>query len=179
MSARIVSLHEMLDALRVRHQFGGAIALAWYRNPRATTDIDVNITLPPERADPVLGALQHLGVAVTDTDRGAIVSEGQARLEWGESLLDVFFATLPLHQEMDTRARLVEFGPTLIPILSPEDLVICKAVFGRPRDWVDIEAMIEWGTEVDVEVVQRWITEILGARSQTSTRLRSLLRGDT
>ena len=46
----------MLDSLGVPHQFGGAIALAWYRNPRATTDIDVNLTLPPEAAPPVLGA---------------------------------------------------------------------------------------------------------------------------
>ena len=49
---KIVSLHEMLDSAGVPHQFGGAIALAWYRNPRATTDIDVNLTLPPEAAAP-------------------------------------------------------------------------------------------------------------------------------
>jgi hypothetical protein len=47
LSSRIVAVHEMLDSLGVPHQFGGAIALAWYRSPRATTDIDLNITLAP------------------------------------------------------------------------------------------------------------------------------------
>lgn len=36
---------------QVPHQFRGAIALAWYRNPRATADIDVNVTLSPEEWD--------------------------------------------------------------------------------------------------------------------------------
>lgn len=170
-----MTLHEMLDSLHVVHQFGGAIALAWYRNPRATTDIDINITLSPERSGPVLGALEHLGVTVTDLDRAVILADGQARLVWGEALLDVFFATLPLHDEMATRARTVEFGPVQIPILSPEDLIICKAVFGRPKDWVDIESMIGWGTEVDRSVVALWIDEILGTSSPTLARLEELL----
>jgi hypothetical protein len=65
LAPKIVSLHEMLDSAGVPHQFGGAIALAWYRNPRATTDIDVNVTLPPAAAEPVLGLLGGLGVTVT------------------------------------------------------------------------------------------------------------------
>ncbi len=145
----IVSLHEMLDSAGVPHQFGGAIALAWYRNPRATTDIDVNLTLPPEAAEPVLGLLGLLGVTVTAEDRATIVQDGQARLDWGGSYLDVFFATMDLHLEMAERARLVRFGPVDIPILAPEHLIVCKAIFDRPKDWLDIEEMLRWGTEVD------------------------------
>jgi hypothetical protein len=37
LAARIVAVHEMLDSMGIPHQFGGAIALAWYRSPRATT----------------------------------------------------------------------------------------------------------------------------------------------
>jgi hypothetical protein len=172
--ARIAALHESLDSMHVRHQFGGAIALAWYRNPRATTDIDVNITIAPEHADPVLGALGYLGVSITDSDRATIRTDGQARLEWGDSLLDVFFATLPLHEEMAGRARMVELAGTEIPILSPEDLVICKAVFDRPKDWVDIEAMFAWGTSVDLVLINRWIAEILGPGSPAQRRLEGL-----
>jgi hypothetical protein len=175
--ARIADLHESLDSMHVRHQFGGAIALAWYRNPRATTDIDVNITIAPERANPVLGALRYLGVSVTDADRATIRADGQARLEWGDSLLDVFFATLPLHEEMASRARTVELAGKEIPILSPEDLVICKAVFDRPKDWVDIEAMFAWGTDLDVMLIDRWIVEILGPGSPAQKRLEALASG--
>ena len=146
---KIVSLHEMLGSADVPHQFGGAIALAWYRNPRATTDIDLNLTLPPAGAEPVLAMLARLGVTVTPDDRALIAHDGQARLGWDGSYLDVFFATMDLHLEMAELARVVRFGPVDIPILAPEHLIVCKAIFGRPKDWLDIEEILRWGTEVD------------------------------
>jgi hypothetical protein len=175
LAKRIVAVHEMLDAMAVPHQFGGAVALAWYRNPRATTDIDLNVTVSPEDADPVLGALTHLGVAVSASDRAAIKRDGQARLDWGGSYLDLFFATLGLHQEMAERARQVSFGPVQIPILSPEHLVVCKVVFDRPKDWLDIEEMIAWGTAIDKADVFGWIEEILGRTSEQHAHLVAVL----
>jgi hypothetical protein len=176
LAAKIVAVHEMLDSLQVTHQFGGAIALAWYRNPRATVDIDLNVTLPPEDAAPVLGALAHLGVAISDSDRAAIEHDGQARLDWEGSYLDLFFATLDLHRAMAERSRQVQFGPVRIPILSPEHLIVCKAVFDRPKDWVDIEEMVAWETEVDRDEILRLIEEILRRDSEQYVRLDALLR---
>jgi hypothetical protein len=175
LSAKIVAVHEMLDSLRVPHQFGGAIALAWYRSPRATTDIDINVTLSPAEAEPVLGALAHLGVSIAASDRAAIERDGQARLDWEGSYLDVFFATLDLHREMATRSREVVFGPVSIPILAPEHLIVCKAIFDRPKDWVDIEEIVAWGTEVDEATVLRWVDELLGADGAQHERLAGLL----
>lgn len=175
LAGRIVAAHEMLDSMGVTHQFGGAIALAWYRNPRATTDIDINVTLPPEDADPVLGALNHLGVSVSPTDRALIRRDGQARLDWDGSYLDVFFATFELHREMAERLRQVSFGPVQIPILSPEHLTVCKVVFDRPKDWLDVEEMIAWGTAIDAGETLGWVREILGETSVQYARLEALL----
>ncbi len=176
LAPKIVSLHEMLDSAGVPHQFGGAIALAWYRNPRATTDIDVNLTLPPEAAGPVLGLLGLLGVTVTPEDRAAIADDGQARLDWGGSYLDVFFATMDLHLDMAECARLVRFGPVDIPILAPEHLIVCKAIFDRPKDWLDIEEILRWGTDVDATRTLYWVGEILGPEAKQYARLTGLLR---
>jgi hypothetical protein len=175
LAAKIVAVHEMLDSLRVAHQFGGAVALAWYRSPRATTDVDLNVTVAPEDAEPVLGAIVHLGVSVSGSDRVAIERDGQARLDWDGSYLDLFFATLDFHREMARRAREVEFGPVQIPILSPEHLIVCKAVFDRPKDWVDVEEMVARGTEIDEVEVLRWVEEILGESSEQHARLGALL----
>lgn len=173
--SKVLAVHEMLDSLHVPHQFGGAIALAWYRSPRATTDIDLNVTVAPEDAAPVLGALQHLGVTVSEEDSAAIARDGQARLAYDGSYLDLFFATLDLHQEMADQARQVRFGPALIPILSPEHLIVCKAIFDRPKDWVDIEEIARWGTDVDEQAVLRWMDRLLGPGPQHE-RLVALLR---
>lgn len=172
-------MHEMLDSMRVPHQFGGAVALAWYRSPRATIDVDLNVTVAPEDAEPVLGAITHLGVTVSRSDRVAIQRDGQARLDWDGSYLDLFFATLDLHQAMAKDSRQVSFGPVQIPILSPEHLIVCKAVFDRPKDWVDIEETIGWGTEIDETEVLRWIDEILGRGSEQRPRLVELLESTT
>jgi hypothetical protein len=175
LSARILAVHEMLDSLGVPHQFGGAIALAWYRSPRATTDIDLNVTLAPSEAEPVLGALRHLGVSISEADRSAIARDGQARLDWNGSYLDLFFATLDLHREMAERSREVRFGPVPIPILAPEHLIVCKAIFDRPKDWVDIEEIVAWGTEVESSTVLRWTEELVGTASAPYVRLVELL----
>ena len=175
LAGRIVAVHEMLDSMSVPHQFGGAVALAWYRNPRATTDIDLNITVSPEDAAPVLGALTHLGVTVSPSDRAAIKRDGQARLDWDGSYLDLFFATFELHQAMAERARQVAFGPVQIPILSPEHLIVCKVVFDRPKDWLDVEEMIAWGTAIDAAEVLGWVEQILGGASEQHARLGALL----
>ena len=173
-SSRIVAAHEMLDSLSVPHQFGGAIALAWYRSPRATTDIDLNITLAPSEAEPILGALRHLGVSVSEADRVTIARDGQARLDWDGSYLDLFFATLDLRREMAERSRQVNFGPVPIPILAPEHLIVCKAIFDRPKDWVDVEEVLAWGTEVESATVLGWIGELLGSESAQYVRLSEL-----
>lgn len=175
LTAKIVSVHEMLDSLHVTHQFGGAIALAWYRSPRATTDVDLNITVAPADAAPILGALAHLGVTISPADQAAIERDGQARLDWDGSYLDLFFATLKLHQAMAERSREVQFGPVQIPILSPEHLIVCKAVFDRPKDWVDIEEILAWGTEIDRGEVLSWIERLLGRDSEQYGRLVALV----
>jgi hypothetical protein len=175
LAGRIVAVHEMLDSLAVTHQFGGAVALAWYRNPRATIDIDLNVTLPPEDAAPLLGALSHLGVRISRADRAAIKRDGQARLDWDGAYLDLFLATFALHREMAERSREVSFGPVRIPILSPEHLAVCKVVFDRPKDWLDIEEMLAWGTAIDAAEVLGWIGEILGVDCEQYARAATLL----
>ena len=97
------------------------------------------------------------------------------RFDWGGSYLDVFFATMDLHFEMAEHARVVRFGAVDIPILAPEDLIICKAVFDRPKDWLDIEEMLRWGTEVDAVRALGWVGEILGPESKEYARLHELL----
>ena len=112
---------------------------------------------------------------MSEADRATIARDGQARLDWDGSYLDLFFATLDLHREMAERSREVSFGPVPITILAPEHLIVCKAIFDRPKDWVDIEEIVAWGTEVDAVAVLGWIEELLGVESVQYVRLAELL----
>ncbi len=66
-----------------------------------------------------------------------------------------------------------------IPILSAEHLIVCKAIFDRPKDWVDIEEIVAWGTKVDNTIVLVWIDELLGTDSAQRERLLDLLTPTT
>ena len=173
--SKILAVHELCDSLGVLHQFGGAIALSWYRDPRATTDIDLNITVDPGQAGPVLEGLRRLGVTVTSTDERLLARDGQARLDWHGTYLDVFLATLDFHRRIADQARLVALASGEIPIMSPEHLIVCKAIFDRPTDWIDIEAIVSWGTAVEWVEVWLWIDRILGPQSSARRRLESLV----
>ena len=45
-STKVRLIHERLETAGVPHAFGGAIAVNYHRDPRSTTDIDINIFLP-------------------------------------------------------------------------------------------------------------------------------------
>jgi len=49
-------------------------------------------------------------------------------------------------------------------------------IFNRPRDWVDVEAMVEAQSEVDPAEVLRWVARIAGDEAPATTD-RALLTG--
>ena len=79
----------------------------------------------------------------------------------GITPVDLFFSVLPFHDEVERNIRHVPFGDRTIPVLDCTALAVFKAMFDRPRDWVDIEAMVE-ARSFDVDEAIRWIREMVG-----------------
>ena len=46
LAAKLVALHDALDEAAIPHAVGGAIALGYYAEPRATIDVDINVFVP-------------------------------------------------------------------------------------------------------------------------------------
>ena len=77
----------------------GALALAFHiAEPRGTRDIDVNVFCPPSAAPEAFGSLPA-DVAWSEADVATAKRDGQVRLFWGETPVDVFFSTSPFHDE--------------------------------------------------------------------------------
>jgi hypothetical protein len=150
---RLVAIDRALGDARIGHAFGGAIALAyWTLDPRGTSDIDVNIFVPAERCEDALDVLPpQIGREPGDAE--AIRREGQRRLWWDETPVDLFFDYEPIHADAARNRRIVPFEGTEIPILGPVELATFKAMFDRTRDWADIEEMISAET-LDVDSVR-------------------------
>lgn len=171
---KVVAIHEGLRGARIGHAFGGALALAYYAEPRATIDIDLNVFVAPDRHGAVHAALLPLGVA-DEVDAAALARDGQCRWWWGRTPIDLFFAYDELHDAMRREARKVPFGETAIPILSPEHLTVCKAVFDRPKDWLDIEQILVCEADLDVAEVERWLTRAVGPDDRRAERFGELV----
>ena len=171
---RIVALDGALA--QIPHAFGGALALAYYAEPRATIDIDLNVFVPVERYDDVAAPLLELGVHAADPQaRAAAARDGQTRVMWDDTPIDLFFAYDPFHDAAAVACRVVPFADTTIPILAPEHLLVCKAVFNRPRDWVDVDAILDDDVALDVAEVLRWVGRIAGDTDPRYERIAAVL----
>jgi len=158
---QILAIHTEFDKGNVPHAFGGAIALAYYGQPRATYDIDINIALPVEQHGRVLDCLTSL-FPIENRARveGEIMRSTQTRLRWEYIPVDLFFADIPFHESIAARSREVEFAGTKIPIISAEDLIICKAAHNRGKDWPDIENIFRvQGMNLDFGYLRHWLDE--------------------
>jgi hypothetical protein len=167
---RLVSLHKALARKRIPHAFGGAIALAyWTRDPRGTSDIDVNVFLPVGKARRALDALPD-GVAIPAGTEEVVARDGQVRLWWDGTPIDLFFDYVPVHADAARNRRRVPFEGVRIPVLGPVELAVFKVMFDRTRDWADIEAMVERGT-LDVGAVHAALRTMLDADDERFERL--------
>jgi hypothetical protein len=171
---KVIAIHEALQAAKIPHALGGALALAYYATPRATIDIDLNVFVPAERWQGVIGALDPLGVASKDLEPAELERDGQCRLWWGDNPVDLFFAYDPIHDEMHKEVRRVPFGGTTVSILSPEHLAVCKAMFDRRRDWLDIEQMLLATDDLRIDEVEQWLERMAGKRDPRLARLGQL-----
>lgn len=170
---KVVAIHEALDSAGIPHALGGALALAYYAEPRATIDVDLNVFVPTERWGEIRDALQPLGINVS-TDAEELQRDGQIRLWWDRNPVDLFFSYDPFHDEMRKRARQVPFSETTIPILAPEHLAVCKAMFDRTKDWLDIEQMLVATEPLDVPEIEAWLEAMVGETDPRLKKLRGL-----
>lgn len=171
---KVLVIHEALAEAKIPHAVGGALALAYYAEPRATIDIDLNLFVPVNRWEEVINSLVAVGVSPDDVNPEALLRDGQCRLWWEDNPVDLFFANAPIHEAMPDEIRRVPFAGATIPILGPEHLAVCKAMFDRPKDWLDIEQMLLSADEIDVSEIERWLGEMVGGDDQRVRRLREL-----
>ncbi|HEX5763126.1 MAG TPA: hypothetical protein VFY04_08395 [Solirubrobacterales bacterium] len=167
---KVIAVHEALTAARIRHAVGGAIALAYYAEPRATIDIDLNLFLPVTAWREAIDALAEIGVETGDLDPAALERDGQCRLWWGDNPVDLFFAYAPIHEEMRKAVRRVPFSGISLPILAPEHLAVCKAMFDRRKDWLDLEKMLI-ADDLDLDAVEAWLQRMVGEGDERLARL--------
>lgn len=170
---KLLTIHDSLTEAGLAHAFGGAIALAYcVEEPRGTRDLDVNIFVDASKAESVLLSLPT-GIRVRKKDVAKVKRDGQARLDWDGTPIDVFLNNVPLHEAVASSVVWVRLEGREIPVLDCASLVIFKAFFDRTKDWADIEA-IAIATPEDIEGAATTIADLVSEDDPAVEKLKAL-----
>lgn len=172
---KLFTIHDSLSEAGLAHAFGGAIALAYcVEEPRGTRDLDVNIFVDASEAESALASLPRK-VRVRKKDIAKVKRDGQARLDWDGTPIDVFLNNIPLHDAVATAVVWVQLEGRDVPVLDCASLAIFKAFFDRTKDWADLEAIAQVTPE-DIKEAATTIADLVGKEDPAVQRLEALYR---
>ncbi|MEI8259416.1 MAG: hypothetical protein WCJ30_27425 [Deltaproteobacteria bacterium] len=167
LSSLVGAVGALIDTLEregLPYAFGGAIALSAWSEPRATTDIDLNLWIEdPE----IAGAAAVLARAGVTLDASTAVAQADATGMFygrhGDYRVDIFVPSIPFYAEALKRRRRVRLADRDTWVLSAECLTVFKMLFFRPKDLVDVARLLSIAGEgFDRGYVRHWLIETMG-----------------
>ena len=172
---KILAIDLRLAEANIAHAFGGALALAYYAEPRATIDIDVNLFVAPtstrrlprrsRRSTSRPRGRRPRWSATGSAARGGIAHHSRPLLRLRRDP----------QGDATSGAPVALFGEDRLPILAPEHLVVCKAIFDRPKDWLDIEQVLVCVDDLDTEEMSAWLARMVGDGDERAQRFQQAL----
>lgn len=126
--------------------------MAMVGRPRITQDIDGIILLGEMSIQEFLGRAKAAGFSTRVPDAAAFTLKSRVfllRHEGTRVPIDLSIGFLPFEEDAVRRARMMKAKGFEIPIATPEDLLVLKAIAGRPRDIVDMEGLLAANPSID------------------------------
>ena len=107
---------------------------------------------------------------------GTTLREVRRRRDWTQAhlatVVDIPASVLSAYERCRREPSLHAASRT-IRVLCPGDLAVFKAMFDRPKDWVDIATMVD-ANALDVELAAERLARVLGTDDARVDRLRHL-----
>jgi predicted nucleotidyltransferase len=153
-------VHQTLEALGIPYAIIGGLAVQYWGEARFTKDIDLTMVVPVEEQEARLEALA-LRLPPRMPDALAFAQSNRIYLAQTKSGMPVDLSLgLPgYEEEVVRRAVDYEIGANRsVKLCSAEDLIVHKAVAGRPQDLYDIEGIvIRQRDRLDQDYLRRWL----------------------
>jgi hypothetical protein len=154
-----LAVHEFFfERLKLNYAVIGGIALQFWGEPRFTHDLDVTVEGRLDLAELVRLTTDAFGSRVPDPDTFARETR-MLLVRVAEVDINVAVALRGYEDSLFARIRSIEIEPgRRLNICSAEDLIIHKALAGRPQDLADVESVIQrQGTKLDVRYIRHWL----------------------
>ena len=136
--------------------FGAQAAIVW-GSPRLSADVDVTVEIDPAALNDYIGTMREHGFDVVFGDPDFVARTRVIPFIHRASRmpLDVVLAGPGFEENFLQRAISVDVGGTIVPVISPEDLIVTKILAGRPKDIEDIRGVINERREsLDIERIR-------------------------
>lgn len=177
--ALTLDVHRAFDLGGVPHAFGGALAFGYYAETRATNDADVSVFVDPDHLDPVFDLLRPLGLEPVPRLEATPLAGFELRRDATGDRCDLFPDLDERYAEIRERCVVFPFGPERVPLpfLAVQDVVMFKLSFGRGRDWVDLESLVAYNPDLDVDQIADLLVHLRGPSMHPRlARLRAMVR---
>lgn len=158
--APLASLGQWWKSQHVSGLVIGGLAVALLGRPRVTRDVDALVLLKEDRWPTFLKGGCAFGFLPRQPDVLAFAHQARVLLLRHQPSgidVDVALGCLPFEEEAIARAKTVKVMGVPVPLPTPEDLIIMKAVAHRERDLLDIEGLLATHPDLDVRRVRRWV----------------------
>lgn len=163
------TLAEVLEQLSISYAIGGSIASSIYGTVRFTADADITVEPFHDRADRLFDLLSPQFYISKQTMNQALAQQTGFNIIHLDSAfkIDVFIRrNTPFERQLIARCRLIRLSPSsqkLLPVLSPEDIILVKLQWYRSggctsqRQWDDVLGILAVQAEtLDFDYLKKW-----------------------
>ncbi|MEM7112382.1 MAG: nucleotidyltransferase [Chloroflexota bacterium] len=160
--APIKALQRLIEAFNDQGIIIGGVAASILGRPRLTADADAMILLSIENIPQLINLAKQEGLVPRLPDVEEFARRSRVILLHHEESginVDISLGLLPFEIEAVERSQKYDMGSLQIRLPTPEDLIILKAVAHRPKDMLDIEAVISVQNKLDQERILFWVQQ--------------------
>ena len=162
----LAAVQALLDHFGRRGLVIGGVAVSVLGAPRLTADVDVVLLLPLNRLPELLGQARELGLLPRIADAEHFARRNRVLLLRHEATgvaVDISLGMLPFEEEAVDRGVVQTVGALQLRLPTPEDLIVLKAVAHRPKDLLDIQAVVKSHPQLDRARIELWVRQFAEA----------------
>lgn len=162
LAAPLAAIQRLIEQFDNRGVIIGGVAASLLGRPRLTADADALLLLSVNDIPRLLelagtvGLQPRLANVVEFARRNRVVLLQHVATGIG---VDISLGLLPFEVETVERSVEHQVGAVRLRLPTPEDLIILKAVAHRPKDMLDIEAVVATQEHLDKKRIASWVQQ--------------------
>ena len=164
--APLYAVQTVLAHFHNRGMVIGGVAVSLLGKERSTADIDALVLLTLDDIPELLAVAAREGLTPRIADVVTFARRSRVVLLQHESSginVDLSLGALPFEDQAVKRSTVWAEGDLRIPLPTPEDLIILKAVAHRPKDRDDIEGIMTRHPDLDWRRIEHWVRQFAEA----------------